>query len=80
MKGEQKALALDPPVDPLQMRIPPIISHAPSAGSRSSFTRTCTRRAHTNTHISWQQNREGGLFFCPKWREGEKEREVEGRL
>lgn len=75
-----KALALDLPVDPLQMRAPPIISHTPSAGSRNSFTRTCTRRAHTNTHISWQQNREGGLFFCPKWREGEKEGEVEGRL
>ncbi len=43
-----KALALDLPVDPLQMRAPPIISNAPSAGSRQSFTRTCTRRTHTN--------------------------------
>lgn len=75
-----KALALDLPVDPLQMRTLPIISHTPSAGSRNSFTRTCMHRACTKTHNSWQQNREGGLFFSPKWREGEKEGEVEGRL
>lgn len=64
-KREQKvdALALDLPVDPLQMRAPPIISNTPSAGSRGRFTHTCTCRAHTNTQISWQQHREGGQFF-----------------
>lgn len=76
MKGELKvkALALDLPVDPLQMRAPPIISHTPSAGSRNSFTRTC-RVVHTQTHTSVGSKTEREAFFSV--RNGEKGRKKE---
>lgn len=71
-----KALALDLPVDPLQMRAPPIISHTPSAGSRNSFTRTCTRRAHTNTHTQQLAAKQRGrpIFLSEMERRGERRR------
>lgn len=76
MKGELKvkALALDLPVDPLQMRAPPIISHTPFADSRNSFTRTC-RVVHTQTHTSVGSKTEREAFFLSEMeRRGERKR------
>lgn len=82
MKREQKvkALALDLPVDQVQMRAPPIIPYSPSAGSRNSLTCICTRRAHTDTHTSVGSKTEREAYFSV--RDGEKGRKkaVEGRL
>lgn len=74
-----KALAPDLPVDPLQMRAPPIISLLPLAAETASHIHARVMHTQTHTSVGSKTEREA-YFFCPKWREREKEREVEGRL
>lgn len=60
---KEEALALELSVDPLQMRVLPIISKPlPLAAEAASHMHACDTHTHTNTQISWQQNREGAFF------------------
>lgn len=79
---KEEALALELPVDPLQMCVLPIISKLlPLAAEAASHIHLSVSlflslsHTHTNLQISWQQNREGDFFFL-RAREGGGRKEI----